>query len=125
MFLADTRIIQRHAGLAVHAQRHEVMFKDGTAVGLHPVAAHGEVQMFLRAIHHQGLQWLVFDLRHLAPEIEQDVLRLHKRDTPGVVFYSLRQHYPTAQPCIDRILAQRIASWWHCETDPALQLAAA
>jgi len=119
MFLQDTRIIQRYCGLDVLAQRFEIMFKDGTAVALHPVHAVGTPQMFLRAVHHEGLQWVVFDLRHLAAEMEADVLRLHTRDTPGVVFYTLRRQYPTASLCLQRVLAQRVTSWPHCELEAA------
>lgn len=115
MFLQDTRVIAAHQGLQVHAQRYEIMFKDGTTLGLHPVVAHGTVQMFLRALHHEGLLWVVFDVRHLAPEIEADVLRLHARDTPGVVFYNLRRHFTTAGLCLQRVLTQRVTSWPHCD----------
>jgi hypothetical protein len=119
MFLQDTRIIQRYCGLDVLAQRFEIMFKDGTAVALHPVHAVGTPQMFLRAVHHEGLQWVVFDLRHLAAEMEADVLRLHSRDTPGVVFYTLRRHFPTASDFLAKALAQRVAAWWQYELEAA------
>lgn len=122
MFLQDTRIIQRYEKLDVHAQRFEIMFKDGTTLALHPVSAHGAPQMFLRALHLHGMQWLVFDLRHLSPTIEGDVLQLHQRDTPGVVFYTLRRHFGTSRECEAAILAQRVTSWWAPE--PAEQLAA-
>jgi hypothetical protein len=107
----DTRIIQRHEQLAVHAQRHEVMFKDGTSLALHPVSAHGTPQMFLRAVQHESGLWLVFDLRHLDKEIESEVLRLHSRDTPGVVFYTLRRYYTNATACLAGVLAQHTTSW--------------
>jgi len=110
MFLQDTRIITRHEQLAVHAERHEVMFKDGTSITLHPVSAGVAPQRFLRATRNGGI-WLAFDLRHLAREIEDEVLRLHQRDTPGVVFYTLRRHYATAAACLAGVVAQRITSW--------------
>lgn len=123
MFMQDTRIITSHARLQVLAQRFEIMFKDGTTVGLHPVSASGAPQMFLRAVHHEGLQWVVFDLRHLAPEVEADVLRLHARDTPGIVFYTLRRQFPTVAAFLGRMQAQRVTAWWHHES--SAQLAAA
>lgn len=111
MFLQDTRIITRHEQMAVHAERHEVMFKDGTSITLHPVSAGDAPQMFLRAVQHASGLWLVFDLRHLDKEIEAEVLRLHSRDTPGVVFYTLRRYYCSATACLAGVLAQRITSW--------------
>lgn len=110
MFLQDAKIIQRHEQLAVHAERHEVMFKDGSSITLHPVSAGVAPQRFLRATLKAGV-WLVFDLRHLAKEIEAEVLRLHSRDTPGVVFYTLRRHYANAADCLGGVLAQCITSW--------------
>lgn len=111
MNLQDTRIIQHHEKLAVHAQRHEVMFKDGTSLALHPVSVLGTPQMFLRAVQQASGLWLVFDLRHLDKEIEAEVLRLHSRDTPGVIFYTLRRYYCSATACLAGVLAQRITSW--------------
>lgn len=111
MLMTDTHIIQRHEKLAVHAQRHEVMFKDGTSLALHPVSVQGTPQMFLRAVHHASGLWLVFDLRALDKDIEAEVLRLHSRDTPGVIFYTLRRYYCSATGCLAGVLAQHSTSW--------------
>ena len=105
------RILQIHQGLAVHDQHHEIMFKDGSTLGLHPVSANYTLQMFLRAVRDDTGLWLVFDLRHLVHDIEDDMRRLPPRDTPGLVFYSLRRHYCTATACLAGVLAQRVTSW--------------
>lgn len=81
---------------------HEIMWPDGSTVGLHPVCvldaqgrAHSD--MFLRAIAGSPLHWLVFDLRDLAPELDAELLRAHlPRDLPGLVFYTLRHRYGSA-----------------------------
>ncbi len=90
-------------GLQVLAQRHEVMFKDGTAVHLHPVRAAGVQHTFLRAVQC-GDGWQVTDLRSHGPELEDDVLRLQPRDTQGVVFFTLRGAYATRQAFVQRVL---------------------
>ena len=118
MFLQDTRVIHRHGAYQVLAQRFEVMFRDGSTVQLHPVThteAPGACDTFLRAIHHEGLRWIVFDLRHLSAEVEADILRLLPRDTPGVVFYTLRQSFATAAALLVRVQDCAKAVWWQAE----------
>lgn len=85
-------VLHQAGGLQVLAQRQEVMFKDGSTVPLHPVLVAGKRNMFLRALQSDG-HWLVTDLRAHGPELEADVLRLQPRDTPGVVFFTLRATY--------------------------------
>lgn len=94
--IAPTRVYR------VLGQRHEVMFRDGTAIGLHPLVWHGVPQICLRALRTAWLpaslldsDWLMLDLRMLLPELESDLIRLEPRDHPGCVFYSLRLAYPT------------------------------
>ncbi len=112
MHLQDTRIIQSHAGLDVHAQRFEIMFKDGTAVGLHPVSALSVPQIYLRATQQQGLWWLAVDLRHLCASLEAEAKRLPGRDLVGLVFYSLRQEYSGAQAFGEALERHRLARWY-------------
>lgn len=90
-------------GLQVLAQRHEVMFKDGTAVHLHPVQQAGVQHTFLRALQCGG-GWHVTDLRTHGPELEDDVLRLQPRDTQGVVFFTLRAAYRCRDEFVARVL---------------------
>jgi hypothetical protein len=119
MFLQDNRIIQRHGQLAVHAQRFEVMWRDGTAVHLHPVSR-AIPEVFLRALQLEGLRWLVFDLSHLVPSIEADLIRLDQRDHPGCVFFTLRLRYANAQAFVAAAADAATARWWPTEPTPDL-----
>lgn len=112
-WMLDTRVIAQHAGYTVHAQRHEVMFRDGRIVGLHPVTVDGQGRMFLRALQHEGLRWVVFDLRRAVPAIEPDLLAAPPRDVPGIVFYTLRGAFPTAHGFTHLVTgALAVAGWW-------------
>lgn len=112
MHMQDTRAIAQADPYTVHAQRCEVMFRCGQAIGLHPVSVSGHLQMFLRATQHDGLVWIVFDLRHLAPEIEGDMLRLPTHDHHGIVFYTLRSLYPTRALFLASMQSAALHSWW-------------
>lgn len=125
--LEDTRVMHTHQGWQVLAQRYEVMWRDGSAVHLHPVLRAGVRDTFVRAFLHQGTRWVLTDLRHHGAELEADVLRLQPRDTPGVIFYTLRQAYPTAQAFVQHAWLHAVASWWHadaCTAAPPLRLVA-
>lgn len=115
----DNRTIQASGRHQVHAQRGEVMFKDGTAVVLHPVSLDGALQTFLRAVQTEGLQWAVFDVRHFGPEVQADILRLQPRDTHGVIVFTLRAQYATAARFLDQVRHSALATWWAC-TAPAM-----
>lgn len=80
---------------------HEIMFRDGSTVGLHPVCvldsqgrAHHD--MFLRALAGSPLHWLVIDLRDLAPDLDADMRAHLALDLPGLVYYTLRHRYGRA-----------------------------
>lgn len=67
--------------------RHEIMFRDGSAIGLHLVQGIGVPELLLRAVR-VDFDWLVFDLRHVVKaDIEGDMKRLEARDRVGVVSY--------------------------------------
>jgi len=81
----------------VTAQRHEVMFKDGSAVTLHPVFDRDTPCQY-----HRGLQLpkgvtLVVDLRRLSRSIAGDLCLAQPRDVPGIVFFEMRKQFGTAQ----------------------------
>lgn len=113
----EIRTLQRHQHLTVLAQRCEVMFRDGRAIGLHPVADQGHPQMFLRAVHRDGLRWVIFDLRHLSTEIETELKSLQLRDHPGAVFYTLRGLYATAQAFGAALDTQALHTWWQHDAE--------
>lgn len=112
MFLLDTRVIQHANGFDVLAQQHEVLFRDGSTVHLHPVRSAGRDQTFLRALHYEGLRWLVFDLRPLHAELENDILSHLPRDVPGIVYYTLRLAFPDARTFSHCVHRQALAAWW-------------
>jgi hypothetical protein len=122
--LDDTRVIHQHGPHTVLAQCYNVAFRDGTSVGLHPVVRAGVREVFLRAVRVEGLQWLVFDLRHLSAAIEDDILQLQPRDTPGVVLYTLRGLYPSAKAFHAAVAHRWVAQWWHADTAPLFAEAA-
>lgn len=89
--------------------RHEVMFQDGSAVWLHRVHKAGAPDLFTRAIAVDGAavpataarpamvvnSLLQIDLRRLAPELETDLPVASTRDVPGIVMFTLRNHFKT------------------------------
>lgn len=110
--LQDNRVIQTHGDYTVLAQRFEVMFRDGSAVGLHPVTLGGEQQMFLCAVQTQGLMWSIFDVREFGRELEDDIKRCGPRDTPGVVFFTLRQRFLNASGFLAAASERARHAWW-------------
>jgi len=110
--LQDNRVIQTHGSYTVLAQRFEIMFRDGSAVGLHPVALGGEQQMFLRAVQTQGLMWSIFDVRSFSPDVEEDIKRCGPRDAPGVVFFTLRQRFLNANAFLAAAAERARHAWW-------------
>ena len=110
--LQDNRVIQTHGDYTVLAQRFEVMFHDGSTVGLHPVVLAGETQMFLRAVQTQGLMWSIFDVRAFGREVEDDIKRGGARDAPGVVFFTLRQRFINANAFLAAAAEHARYAWW-------------
>lgn len=96
MQLTDSSIIHREGDREVLAQRHEVMWPDGTAVNLHPVRVAGVPDTYLRALQLDAQCWVIFDLRRVARQLGEDIARSPARDAIGLVFYTLRQAYPSA-----------------------------
>lgn len=112
MWLQDTRVIQQAHGFDILAQQHEVLFRCGTPLVLHPVCSRGHACTFLRAVQLEGLRWIVFDLRPLHPDIEGDMLTHLPRDVPGIVYYTLRLTFPSARAFADQVYRQALAHWW-------------
>jgi hypothetical protein len=98
--LIDTRIIARQSAgagsLQVLAQRHEIMWRDGTAVVLHPVQANALPMLTLRALALPGGQLLLVDLAKLVRRLDAELRTCPARDVPGHVFYTLRSAYGSA-----------------------------
>lgn len=81
--------------LTIAPARHEIMWRDGSTVGVHPVLRDGVPELYLRAL--PGQPAIVIDLRRVAPGIEQDMAPAPQRDRPGIVFYTLRHRYRSAE----------------------------
>jgi hypothetical protein len=110
--LATSRIIQRHdpEQLDVLSCRHEVVWPDGSRIGLHPVRQYGAAALYLRALHHAE-HWLVFDLRRISPSLGTDLAQAPLRDQPGTVLYTLRAQVHNATQLIARAEAEALARW--------------
>lgn len=114
--LIDTRIIARQSAAAgaleVLAQRHEIMFRDGTAVQLHPVHAHGLPMLTLRALEAPGAKLQLVDLARLVRRLDAELRTTQDRDIPGLVFYTLRQVYPSASLFVADVERHACGTWW-------------
>jgi hypothetical protein len=83
--------------------RAEVMFRDGSTIGLHLVASrHGAPRIFLRAVRGSAA-WRLFDLRQLVPahagELECQLSELPPREQAATVFSALRMAFASATAC--------------------------
>lgn len=113
--LADTRIIARQSAAAgamqVLAQRHEVQWRDGSSVQLHPVHAHELPMTMLRAVEIERQLHLV-DLTRLVRSLDADLRRAPVRDQAGMVFYALRAAYRTAGDFSADVVRHASGVWW-------------
>lgn len=114
--MTDTRIIARQGpgagALQVLAQRHEVMWRDGTSVTLHPIQAHGLPMAMLRAVALPCGQLLLVDLAKLVARLGAELPATPARDVPGLVFFTLRQTYGSAPAFIADAQRKAGGSWW-------------
>ena len=123
-------IISSHGHYDVLAERHLIHWPDGTAVELHPVQVHGLAHTYLRAVRHVARHWLVFDLRKLLPQLEEDICALPERDHRGAVLLHLRAQFTTADKFLVATLDAEVrAAIWSAPHDddwlpPAHMLAA-
>ena len=123
--LPDTSVISAPAGRhTVQGQRFEIMFPDGSTIGLHPVLHDGLPQMFLRALRHGPTRLIVFDLRDVCKDLDVEIRKTAARDVPGVVFYTLRQRFGTAAECCAAMMAHPIDVLTD-ESAPQMELIAA
>lgn len=109
--LADTRIILRHHPYEVHAQRHEVMFRDCSAVQLHPVHAHGLPMLLLRVLELDDTRFQLFDLGKLVPALGRALPAVPERDVIGHVFFTLRAEYSCAASFAAHVHQHAIGTW--------------
>lgn len=103
-------VLQRHGPAEVLAQRAEVMWPNGSAVGLHAIRLNGIDAFYLRAVHHTG-HWIVFDLRLTSPELGPELGKLPRRDAAAAVFTSLRRHFSCAEEFLGAAVSHSRGSW--------------
>jgi hypothetical protein len=108
--LSIATIIQRHQDHDVLNIRQEVMWPDGSSVGLHPVRQHAADSLLLRAVHTEG-HWVLFRLDAIAPEIAEDLRLAQPRDRPGCVLYGLRLRYQTAAAFLADVASFHALRW--------------
>lgn len=105
----DTRIVARSGPHEVLAQRHEITFRDGSTIGLHPVLAHGVPALLMRALATDSGGWLLFDLDRLRLPtrlpLGAELRAMPLRDQVGLVFFALRLAYPTKAAAVVAIRA--------------------
>lgn len=109
--LRDTRVIVRHHPYEVHAERHEVMWRDGSSVVLHPVFAHGTPMLLLRAQALEPGRFRLFDLSALHRPFDASLRQTHQRDVVGFVFFTLRAEYLTAGAFSAHVARHCLGTW--------------
>lgn len=114
--LSDSRIIARQSeaagALEVLAQRQEVMFRDGLAVQLHRVQAHGQPMCTLRALEAPNSALQLIDLAKLLPHLDADLRTAHAIDIPSIVFYTLRGEFKTRAQFCSAVARTSGGTWW-------------
>lgn len=96
-------VAQAAAPYQVAAQRYEVMFKDGSIVGLFRVWQHGAPVLMLRAIQFGGLL-MVFDVSTLARDLDATLRTMPERDQHGTIFYTYRAKFKDATEFIAAVV---------------------
>jgi hypothetical protein len=94
--LIDTTPLLTLSEHTVLAERHEILFHDGTTVGLHQVISNGLPSMFLRCLVHDDVHAMLFDLRQLSRSLGIELQACPARDQRGLVFMTLRLKYHSA-----------------------------
>lgn len=95
MSLTDCTIIHRTGAFEVLSQRFEVMWPDGSTVGLHPVRQAGSDCLYYRALPFDSCLWAIIDLRVFVDRLPDEVLA--GRPLHGRVFKDLRAKFSDAQ----------------------------
>ena len=102
MFM-DDRVLRHIGPYEVLAERQEVMWRDGTAVLLHPVRQHGAPCLLHRALPITPQFWCVVDLARSCPPLASELRSCLQRDRPGVLFYILRREFTNAGDFLARL----------------------
>jgi hypothetical protein len=84
----------------LHLPRLELCFADGSMLWLRQV----NTDPLTRSLDHQG-EALQVDLREISPLLEDEVFAAAEHDRPGIIFFTLRQHFKTACDFVQAVLA--------------------
>jgi hypothetical protein len=105
----------RPGAYQVLADAQTVQFPCGQSVRLHPVRCSGVPVLRLRALHRPNqpgpvLQLLCLD--RMARGLDAELRAAPERDRAGLVLYTLRQAWPTAQAFVAAAARLQIGAWW-------------
>lgn len=92
-----------------------VQFSCGQSVRLHPVRCSGVPVLRLRALHRPnqaGPALLLLCLDRMARGLDAELRAAHERDRAGLVLYTLRQAWPTAQAFVAAAVRLQLGAWW-------------
>lgn len=124
----DNRIIARQStsagGLQVLAHTDAVHWPNGVGVHLHPVYANGLPMLTLRALATQGGHLQLFDLARLVRRLDIDLRTCPKRDVPGMVLFTLRQAFASAELFTAAVQRISTGTWWPVDVGYVWQAAA-
>lgn len=81
----------------ITSQRRQIHFKDGSDVWLHGVVTDGRTDRFHRALLDHAGKFEVVDLRTVAPSLAEDVIAARPSDVQGIVYFTLRHRYASAE----------------------------
>lgn len=96
LHLPDHAPIATIGPYTIIAERHEVLFRDDTTVGLHQVIENGTISRYLRCVFHGELHALIVDVRDLARSLAAELPIAQDRDVQGLVCITFRLRYSTA-----------------------------
>lgn len=88
----------------LHLPKLELCFKDGTCLWLRQVSE----DPLRRCVDFDG-ESLHVDLRKISPLLEEEVHQAAPRDQPGVIFFTLRQKFKSAEAFIEAV--QQLHGW--------------
>lgn len=107
--LIDTTPLATAGAYTVLAERHEVLFRDGSSIGLHQVLQRGAPCVYLRALVQDKLHAMVFDVRDVARALAAELPITPTRDLRGLVAITLRHSYPTANALAAEVMGVVLA----------------
>ena len=94
------------ADLHASTDHQAVLFRDGSSISLHRVIKTGAPDTLMRATPVAG-GLLAFSLATISRQLAHDVAMSPARDVAGLIFYSLRQSFPSAEAFQAHVMSHR------------------